>query len=640
MNRRSFLVRFSALALTGLSASTASAQTELFFTEYQFNNPKIRGVRLDGSNLHELFTIPSSEWLPVGITYIPATDTLYWVDSAGPNNVLSAKSNGSSFASLVNVPGSSARGPSSDGAGKLYYTGGNQILRANLNGSSPQLLFTAVQSSPLGAPCVDGTNGHVYFGADGEIKRIDLDGSGVVTVVRGVLTPRAIELDVENGHVYWIDANTISDYVGRAKLDDSEFTVLIDNSPGVVQSSGLLAFLFDALNDQLYYADELAGTIVRANLDGSGATLFYTSPAGLSPSGLTLSTGVEAQAVADCNGNAIADALDISSGASTDCNSNGVPDDCESGDPCNPPPFHLDQGSDPVPSSRTVGGPNASSGSQFEVFQPFDVPVGGWTVNTIQLDGFTANYGDGSGFTATLFPDNGSGTFANEAAPIAARVYNFRFDPDRTVWVEQSWQQPLAAGRHWLRLRATTTPLYHGAANVGTSGLSSISRSGLGNLFTGSPIALRITDNPPPLAYCTAGTTTNGCNASISATGTASASAPSGFDIQVANVEGQKQGILFYGVSGPLAAAWGASTSYLCIKAPTQRTAAQSSGGTAGQCNGQLTLDWNTYISATAGALGNPFSAGDTVWAQSWFRDPPSPKTTSLSNALRFSVGP
>jgi hypothetical protein len=31
---------------------------------------------------------------------------------------------------------------------------------------------------------------------------------------------------------------------------------------------------------------------------------------------------------------------------------------------------------------------------------------------------------------------------------------------------------------------------------------------------------------------------------------------------------------------------------------------------------------------------------GLRVQAQAWFRDPPSPRTTSLSNAIEFQVGP
>jgi Tol biopolymer transport system component len=145
-----------------------------------------------------------------------------------------------------------------------------------------------------------------------------------------------------------------------------------------------------------------------------------------------------------------------------------------------------------------------------------------------------------------------------------------------------------------------------------------------------------------PSAYCTAGTTSSGCVPSISGTGTPSASAGSGFTIAVGAVEGAKQGILFYGLdnTGFTPTPWGASSSYLCVKAPTQRTGAQNSGGSFGACNGTLSLDWNAYIASNAGALGNPFTSGQTVYAQGWFRDPPSPKTTNLSNALQFSVGP
>jgi hypothetical protein len=38
--------------------------------------------------------------------------------------------------------------------------------------------------------------------------------------------------------------------------------------------------------------------------------------------------------------------------------------------------------------------------------------------------------------------------------------------------------------------------------------------------------------------------------------------------------------------------------------------------------------------------LGTPFSAGDAIYAQGWFRDPPAPKTTNLSNALQLTCQP
>jgi len=141
-------------------------------------------------------------------------------------------------------------------------------------------------------------------------------------------------------------------------------------------------------------------------------------------------------------------------------------------------------------------------------------------------------------------------------------------------------------------------------------------------------------------SYCTAGLTTNGCLPSISGNGLPSATAASQFFIRIDQVEGQKQGILFYGVNGQTALPWGGSSSFLCVKAPTQRTGAQGSGGTAGLCDGQMSIDWNAYIAANPGALGQPFNAGDTAWAQGWFRDPPSPKTTHLSDGIEFVLMP
>ncbi|MBM3989187.1 MAG: hypothetical protein FJ294_14670 [Planctomycetes bacterium] len=144
----------------------------------------------------------------------------------------------------------------------------------------------------------------------------------------------------------------------------------------------------------------------------------------------------------------------------------------------------------------------------------------------------------------------------------------------------------------------------------------------------------------PPTAYCTAGTTTNGCTATISASGTPSASASSGFTLSIANVEGQKQGLIFYGISGRQAVQWGVGSSFLCVKSPTQRLSTQSSGGSVSACNGSLSADWLAFLAANPTSLGVPFAAGTACQVQGWFRDPPAPKSTSLSDALEFTLVP
>jgi hypothetical protein len=113
--------------------------------------------------------------------------------------------------------------------------------------------------------------------------------------------------------------------------------------------------------------------------------------------------------------------------------------------------------------------------------------------------------------------------------------------------------------------------------------------------------------------------------------------------ITVANVEGQKQGIYFYGVNntGFTPSPWSSnSTSFLCVKGPTQRAGSLFSGGTNNVCNGGFLLNWDAFVAANPTAIGVPFAAGDKVFVQAWFRDPPAPKTTNLSNAVELTVQP
>jgi hypothetical protein len=76
------------------------------------------------------------------------------------------------------------------------------------------------------------------------------------------------------------------------------------------------------------------------------------------------------------------------------------------------------------------------------------------------------------------------------------------------------------------------------------------------------------------------------------------------------------------------------------VKAPLERGPAQNAGGMSGACNGTLTLDWNQFIATHPSSLGSPFQGGENVCAQGWFRDPPTAKTTAMSDGLVFTVAP
>jgi hypothetical protein len=142
-----------------------------------------------------------------------------------------------------------------------------------------------------------------------------------------------------------------------------------------------------------------------------------------------------------------------------------------------------------------------------------------------------------------------------------------------------------------------------------------------------------------PTFYCTAGTSASGCQALLAIAGTPSASAPSGFTVTAAPLEGVKDGLFYFGTNGAQANPWGNGTSFQCVIPPTMRTPTLNSGGTLFSCDGSANRDMNAYWSANP--IKNP-GAGAQVNLQFWYRDPQntSNQTTSLSNAVEFLVEP
>lgn len=141
--------------------------------------------------------------------------------------------------------------------------------------------------------------------------------------------------------------------------------------------------------------------------------------------------------------------------------------------------------------------------------------------------------------------------------------------------------------------------------------------------------------------YCQTNQSSSGCIPTLSVSGVPSASASSGFVITCSNVDGQRNAVLFYGISGRSFSPWSPnSTTLLCVAAPSQRMLTADTGGTLGTCDGSFSTDWLAYVSGHPSALGSPVAPGIAVNAQAWFRDPPAPRSTNLSDALEFFTAP
>ena len=158
----------------------------------------------------------------------------------------------------------------------------------------------------------------------------------------------------------------------------------------------------------------------------------------------------------------------------------------------------------------------------------------------------------------------------------------------------------------------------------------------------GAHLKMERTDAAAPTVYCTAGTSASLCQADLSATGTPSATATSGFTLTASTLEGDKDGLFFFATNGQQANTWGSGTSFQCVVPPVKRGGLLAGSGTPGLCDGSTAQDLNALWCPTCPKpLKNP-GAGAVTQAQFWYRDPfnTSNQTTSLSDAIEFTVGP
>jgi hypothetical protein len=147
----------------------------------------------------------------------------------------------------------------------VYWTNYNDgtIQRANLDGTGVVTLVRN-QPSPSGI-ALDLAGGLMYwttFINGSDIRRANLDGSGETILVGGLNSPESLALDLAGGLLYW--ANWGSGEIWRAKLDGSDQTLLVN---GLSRPQHLA---LDLAGGKMYWTEAGRGTISRANLDGTG----------------------------------------------------------------------------------------------------------------------------------------------------------------------------------------------------------------------------------------------------------------------------------------------------------------------------------------------------------------------------------
>jgi DNA-binding beta-propeller fold protein YncE len=166
--------------------------------------------------------------------------------------------------------------------GRLFVldASGNRVLSVNPDGSDRKVIVTECRL-PDGI-AVDVEAGHIYWTNmgvpnlnDGSIERADLDGRNRKTIIPqgGTFTPKQLQLDKENGKLYWCDREGMR--VMRANLDGSNIQTLVDSShgdprPGPDLTKWCVGIAVDAGRGQIYWTQKGTdkgglGRLFRAN---------------------------------------------------------------------------------------------------------------------------------------------------------------------------------------------------------------------------------------------------------------------------------------------------------------------------------------------------------------------------------------
>lgn len=168
--------------------------------------------------------------------------------------------------------------------GRLFVleASGNRVFSVNPDGSDRKVIVTECRL-PDGI-AVDVEAGHIYWTNmgvpsrnDGSIERADLDGRNRLTIIPqgGTFTPKQLQLDKENGKLYWCDREGMR--VMRANLDGSNIVTLVDTShgdprPGPDVTRWCVGIAVDSGRGHIYWTKKGPekgglGRLLRANIE-------------------------------------------------------------------------------------------------------------------------------------------------------------------------------------------------------------------------------------------------------------------------------------------------------------------------------------------------------------------------------------
>lgn len=157
----------------------------------------------------------------------------------------------------------------------FYITLGDEFIRRlTLDGSGTVNDVVSIAGKGGVGMAYDSVNEKIYFSdfevyPNGNIWRMNLDGSDLESIASGIGDPYAVALDVAAGKVYWVDDDG---NVSKANLDGSNPQIGFFNVPGAQWR----AIALDVENNKMYVYDVNIEQVYSVNMDGTNPQIIIS----------------------------------------------------------------------------------------------------------------------------------------------------------------------------------------------------------------------------------------------------------------------------------------------------------------------------------------------------------------------------
>jgi sugar lactone lactonase YvrE len=153
----------------------------------------------------------------------------------------------------------------------LFYASVNTLYRNNTSGSTPGSIITTTGQFNRGM-AIEHTSKKIYWSnsEDGYIKRANLDGTNIETVLTGLINPWDIDIDPVHQKIYWTEDQPGGN-IKRANLSDGS------SIETVIAGVNSLGVAVDPFRNKIYYTTFPAADVYSAYLDGTSQVVIASN---------------------------------------------------------------------------------------------------------------------------------------------------------------------------------------------------------------------------------------------------------------------------------------------------------------------------------------------------------------------------